>query len=46
MQERANIFHKLILRLLSLAPGVYNLVLVIDDGGVRWSVQRVGKLEG
>lgn len=46
MQERASIFHKLILRLLSLAPGVYNLVLVIDDGGVRWSVQQVGKLEG
>jgi hypothetical protein len=46
MQERVNIFHKLILRLLSLAPGVYNLVLVIDESGVKWSVQPVGKLEG
>jgi hypothetical protein len=46
MNGRANIFHKLLLRLLSLAPGVYNLVLVIDDGGVKWSVQEVGRLEG
>jgi len=46
MGERANLFHKLILRLLSLAPGVYNLVLVIDESGVKWSVQPVGKLEG
>ena len=46
MSERANLFHKLMLRLLQLSPGVYWLTLVVDEHGVRWAVQPMGKVEG
>ena len=46
MGERANLFHKLMLRLFALTPGVYWLTLVVDEHGVKWSVQPAGKLEG
>ena len=43
---RATIFEKLLLRLLSLTPGIYWLTLVVSEDGVKWSVTPMGKVEG
>lgn len=37
---------KLMLRVLSLTPGVYSVTLVVTDERIHWTVHPLGKLEG
>lgn len=46
-EQRPKWIEKLLLRILSLSPGAYWLMVVVaEDGSVKWSVNNMGKMEG